>query len=490
MKTLNRMTARTLKKAPERIMQFGGGNFLRAFVDWMFDVLNKETNFEGSVVVVKPTQKGDYFELRDQEGLFHVALDGVKDGKLISEVVLVESISRVIQPYIQWHEYLEIAENPDIRFIVSNTTEAGIKFSDSDKLLDHPPTEFPGKLTVWLYHRFQYFDGAKDKGCILLPCELIEQNGNALKKAVLAYAKQWNLGVKFENWVENCNYFCNTLVDRIVSGFPKDRSKEILKNIGFDDALLVAGEQYHSWIIEGPEEVQKELPFSETQLNVQFVNDSTNYREMKVRILNGAHTSMVPVGYLAGVRTVKEVMDNEIVHQFVRSILTQEISKTLNGYAEGEIDRFINSTLDRFKNPTLKHLLISISLNSTSKFVSRLLPSLKDYKLLHNTLPKRIVFSLSCLFLFYKGAYDGKEISINDAREVKDLFKSHWKQHDNESITYLQMVSSLLGHSEIWGENLNEISGLAQMITENLRNIHQYGIEENIKQIENHKSLV
>ncbi len=490
MKGLNRKTSAITKRTPERILQFGGGNFLRAYVDWMFDVLNKETDFEGSVVVVKPTERGDYSALKDQEGLFHLALDGVKDGKLISEVVLVESINRVIQPYTHWDEYIELAENPDIRFIVSNTTEAGIKFSETDKLLDQPPSEFPAKLTVWLYHRFQHFEGAKDKGCILLPCELVEQNGKALQSAILQYALQWDLGVKFMTWVKKHNYFCNTLVDRIVSGYPKGRSEDILRKIGYQDNLLVAGEYYHSWIIEGPDIVQKELPFSETKLNVKFVTDSKDYREMKVRILNGAHTSMVPVGYLAGVRTVKEVMDDQVISMFINNILTNEISTTLKGYQEGEVCNFINTTLDRFKNPTLKHLLISISLNSTSKFAARLLPAFKEYLAENKALPKRIVFALSCLFLFYKGSYNDEDIPINDDPEVMKLFKEYWKQHDTESLTYLQMVSSLLGYAQIWGEDLNVYKGLAQMITENLRSIHQYGIKEAINQIENHKSLV
>ncbi len=490
MKPLNRTTSNKTQKAPERIIQFGGGNFLRAFTDWMIDILNKETDFNGSVVIVKPTEKGDYDALKKQEGLFHVAIDGVREDALVSKVVLVESVSRVIQPYTHWDEYLDLAKNPDMRFIISNTTEAGIKFSTSDTLQNIPPKEFPAKLTIWLYHRFQHFEGAIDKGCIILPCELIEQNGDTLKSTILEYATHWNLGVKFISWIKESNYFYNTLVDRIVSGYPKERSKAILEKTGYEDSLLVAAEDYHSWVIQGDKIIQKELPFAHTSLNVKFVDDIKAFREMKVRILNGAHTSMVPVGYLSGLRTVKEVMDDSLTNQFVSEILSQEITKTLQGFSTSELDDFVKTTLDRFRNPTLKHFLISISLNSTSKFVARLLPALKEYVVANNHLPKRIVFALSCLFRFYQGTYDGENIALNDNPIVLASFEKQWKLHLTEIITYQQMVSFLLRDVSIWGENLDTINGLSEAVTENLRAIEQHGARSVIKQITDHKFLV
>ncbi|WP_282080293.1 tagaturonate reductase [Aquimarina algiphila] len=490
MKPLNRTTSSTTLKAPERIMQFGGGNFLRAFADWIIDVLNKETDFNGSIVIIKPTEKGDYTALKEQDGLFHVAIDGVRKDTLVSEVTLVKSISRVIQPYTHWNEYLSLAEDPEMRFIISNTTEAGIKFSESDTFQDAPPKEFPAKLTIWLYHRFQHFEGAIDKGCIILPCELIEQNGDTLRAAVLQYAAHWNLGTKFTSWIKESNYFYNTLVDRIVSGYPKERSKTILEKIGYEDSLLVAGEDYHSWVIQGNQIIQKELPFEHTSLNVKFVDDIKTYREMKVRILNGAHTSMVPVGYLSGLRTVKEVMDDPLTNQFVSEILSEEITKTLQDFSTSELNDFVNTTLDRFRNPTLKHFLISISLNSTSKFVSRLLPALKEYTVTYNELPKRIVFALSCVFRFYQGVYDGETIPLNDDPVALASFKKQWKLHLTETITYQQMVSFLLRDIAIWGENLDAINGLSEAVTENLRAIEQHGVRSVIKQITDHKFLV
>ncbi|MGA9637822.1 tagaturonate reductase [Flavobacterium sp.] len=483
MQKLNRTTANKTNTAPERVMQFGGGNFLRAFTDWMFDVLNKETNFNGSIVIIKPTKRGDYDELKEQDGLFHVALDGIRNGELVSTVTLVESVSRIIQPYTQWDDYLKLAENPDLRFIISNTTESGIKFSESDVLNDNPPHEFPAKLIVWLHHRFQFFNGDKTKGCIIMPCELIEQNGEALQATLLQYAKHFNLSDDFIEWLNNSNYFCNTLVDRIVSGYPTDRAESILKQIGFEDPLLVAGEDYHSWVIQGPEIVQNELPFAKTNLNVQFVNDARAYREMKVRILNGAHTSLVPVGYLAGLRTVKESMDNPMILQFVNEVLSEEITKTLQNFPEKELNYFVNAVLDRFKNPTLKHFLISISLNSTSKFMARLYPALSEYATANKELPKRIVFSLSCLIRFYKGEFNGETIAVNDAQETLDLFKKTWEQKDANEISYSELAQNILSNTAIWGQNLDIIAGLSLAVAKNLEAIEKNGIATEIKNV-------
>lgn len=467
-KKLNRNTHQPTYRAPERIMQFGGGNFLRAFADWIFDVLNKETPFKGSVVIIKPTQGGDYEELKVQDGLFHVVLDGINNGELTSTTALVESVSRVIQPYTQWQAYLELAENPDLRFIVSNTTEAGIKFSETDSKNDNPPTEFPAKLTVWLHHRYQFFKGAKEKGCLILPCELIEQNGDVLQEIIIQYAKHFGYSDDFIYWIKNHNYFYNTLVDRIVSGFPKEQSEGILKTIGYNDPQLVAGEYYHSWIIQGDEIIQEELPFAQTNLNVQFVKDIRPYREMKVRILNGAHTSLALVGYLAGLRTVKEVMDNEKQEQFVNEILFNEIVKTLPNFTELELETFVNSVLDRFRNPSLKHYLINITLNSTSKFTARLYPALREYTRAYNALPKHIVFVLSSLLLFYKGNYNGEVIPVNDNQQTLTIFKVLWGKKERGIINYSELVHSILKEESIWGANLDAIENLSDAVAKNL----------------------
>lgn len=484
MSILNRNTTHTPIKHPERILQFGGGNFLRAFCDWMFHVLNEETDFNSSVVIVKPTKRGDYIQLKAQEGLFHVALDGIREGELHSEVTLVESVSRVIQPYNAWSDYLKTAEQPEMRFLVSNTTEAGIKFSDTDKFADEPAHEFPAKLTQWLFHRFEHFKGEADKGMILLPCELIENNGDVLQATIIQYAELWKLGENFKNWINNHNYFCSTLVDRIVSGYPKGRAAELLENKGVEDDLLVAGEYYHSWVIKAPSKVQDELPFSKTGLNVQFVEDLGPYREMKVRVLNGAHTSLVPVGVLAGIETVIESMGQAEVLGHVQSVLSEEVKPTLVAdFSSEEINAFVQAVLDRFKNPTLQHYLMDISLNSTSKFQARLLPAFLDYVELKGIFPKRITFSLACLIRFYKGEFNGVTINRKDSAEVLEFFDTQWAKVDSKEQSLETLVTNTLSNPLIVGKDISNIENVVPFITAKIEAIEDKGVVGLLKKI-------
>lgn len=484
MHQLNRNTTNTPKELPIKVMQFGAGNFLRAFVDWMIHILNKEADFNGGVVVIKPTEHGNYQTLKSQDGLFTVVLDGVKNGELVAEKTVVSCVQDIVNPYSDWDAYVALAKNPDIRFVVSNTTEAGIKFNAKDSSEDHPPKEFPAKLTLWLFERFKHFGNDADKGCILLPCELIENNGAALKKTVVQYAEHWNLGKDFLNWIYTANHFCSTLVDRIVSGYPKGRAEQIQTTLGFTDELLVAGEYYHSWVIQGPASIQKELPFAKTNLNVEFVDDLVSYREMKVRILNGAHTSMVPVGYLAGLRFVKEVMDDDVVSDFVSKLLNEEISKTLD-FPEAVKSKFTEDVLDRFRNPLLKHQLISISLNSTSKFVARLLPTFKDYYISERQLPKRIVFALSALICFYRGEFNEENIELKDDIKVLNFFTLNWRKYINKELNSNVLVGIILSEISIWGEDLTRYEGLVAMVSSNIISIDRIGIQETLLNLSN-----
>lgn len=470
-------------------MQFGGGNFLRAFVDWMLQVLNEETNFNGGVVIIKPTERGDYSELKLQNGLFTVVLDGIQNGQLIAEKKLVECVQEIINPYNDWDVYLGLAKNPALRFVVSNTTEAGIKFSKEDLFEHHPPKEFPAKLSNWLYQRFIHFKGHAGRGCIFLPCELIEHNGEKLKESILQYADHWALGNDFKTWIQNANYFCSTLVDRIVSGYPSDRAPDIEKELGYRDPFLVAGEYYHSWVIQAPALVKDELPFSKTKLNVIFVDDLDPYRQMKVRILNGAHTAMVPVAYLCGIRYVKDAMENVAVAQFVEDLLIGEAAKTLN-FPETEKRQFVLDVLDRFRNPLLQHQLISISLNSTSKFVARLLPVVKDYQHDQGKLPNRIVFALAALILFYKGSYSGAEIDLKDNLEVLAIFDANWKKKDAGELTTQEFTKNILGNTTIWSEDLTQIEGMVEEVSKNIANIEKHGIQKTMIALIQRNSLV
>lgn len=475
MQKLNKNIIHTLEVPPTKILQFGGGNFLRAFVDWMVQVLNEETDFNAGVAIVKPTERGDYKVLKDQDGLYTVILDGIRDGQPIQEKRLVNCINQIINPYTEWEDYLKLAEIPSLRFVISNTTEAGIKFNPEDRFKDTPPQEFPAKLTLFLYHRFRYFEQDPTKGCIILPCELIVNNGEALKKSILQYAEHWQLEPEFTAWIRTANHFCNTLVDRIVSGYPTDRAPGLERELGYLDPSMVAGEYYHSWVIQAPISVQQELPFAQTKLNVQFVDDLAPYREMKVRILNGAHTAMVPVAYLAGLRLVDDAMEQAEIGRFVRELLLEETIRTLN-FPQEIKERFVADVLDRFKNPLLKHQLISISLNGTSKFVARLLPTLKDYLALEGKLPKRIVLGFAALLLFYKGQFNGEKIELKDDADVLSFFKESWAQYDQDKRNLPETVTHILENRTIWGENLNDIPGISEMIAIFIGSIEEHGV--------------
>src|SRR5690606_13890016 len=369
---------------------------------------------------------------------------------------------------------------PSLRFVISNTTEAGIKFNPMDNFKDAPPSEFPAKLTLFLYHRFRHYDGNPSKGCIILPCELIISNGETLQKTVLQYAAHWQLEPEFTTWIRTANHSCSTLVDRIVSGYPTDRAQELERELGYEDPSMVAGEYYHNWVIQAPISIQRELPFTQTKLNVQFVDDLAPYREMKVRILNGAHTAMVPMAYLAGKRLVDEAMEQEEIGRFITELLLQETIRTLD-FPQEIKERFVADVLDRFRNPLLKHQLMSIALNSTSKFVARLLPTLKDYLALEGKLPERIVLAFAALLLFYKGEFNGQKIALKDDADVLSFFKESWEQYDWKKRSLQETVTHILENAAIWGENLNDIPGLSEMITIFIDSIEQHGMMDSIE---------
>ena len=467
MQLLNIETSGTSHVFKEKIIQFGGGNFLRGFVDWMIDVLNDNSDFGGSVVVVKPTPSGTYKELLDQDGRFHVMTNGLRNGELVSEVHLVKCIRRVIHPYLEWDEYLVSAESATLRFVFSNTTESGIQFKEEDLLGNMPPNEFPGKLTAWLWHRYQFFKGNPSNGCIIIPCELLQDNGVLLKDCILKYASHWGLGPGFEKWIHEHNYFCNTLVDRIVPGFPKNKIEKVYEKIGYKDQLVVDAEPYHLWAIEAPQFVQEELPLDKVGLNVVYTDDLEPYRKMKVRILNGAHTFMVPVAYLKGINTVREAVEDEVVGALVKETIFEEILPTMD-FPQAQLDKYANDVLDRFRNPYIKHQLINISLNSIAKFKTRLLPSLLGYIDRKNALPPNILYSLSQVIVFYRGKRGGEEIVLRDDQKIISFFHKQWAQYSNGKKTLAEVVSIILKNEELWGMNLTSLLDLEQHVTRNI----------------------
>ena len=467
LKKINRATAKCAAAAPTKILQFGEGNFLRAFADWMIDILNEKTDFNAGVEVVQPISKGVGPMLNDQDGLYHVVLKGLREGKEVAETRLITCISRCINPYEDFDSFLKTGENPQLRFIISNTTESGITFNPSDIRPDMLAESFPGKVAQLLWHRYRFFDGDKSSGLIFVPCELIEKNGDALKRSILQYADLWKLSKDFVEWVNNANTFCNTLVDRIVPGFPRDNINEIREQIGYEDQLVVQAEPFHLWVIEGPAFVREEFPLTVAGLDVKFVDDITPYRTRKVRILNGAHTSLVPVAYLAGFRTVMDSVNDPATGQFIRKAIFEEIIPTLD-LPVNELKQFANDVIERFQNPSIRHELISIALNSISKFRVRVLPSILEYQKRKGSLPENLVFSLAALLRFYKGEWEGKEIPLNDSDDVLEFFKNAWENYENG-----EFVKKVLANESFWGEDLSKIDGLIKRVERDLERLPQ-----------------
>jgi tagaturonate reductase len=474
---LNKTTYSGYREYPEKILQFGEGNFLRAFVDWFFNELNKSGKFNGSVVAVQPIANGMVNMLNEQDGLYTLYLRGLKNGKPESTHETIDIVSRGINPYTDFAAYLKTAENPEMRYVISNTTEAGIAYDENDVATATPPNSYPAKLAVWLNHRYTTFNGDAGKGVHVIPCELIEKNADNLKRIILQYAENWNLGEGFVSWLKSSCTFSNTLVDRIVPGYPRERIAEITEELGYEDKQVVEAEHFHLWVIEAPESLQQELPFPSIGLDVKYVKDMTPYRTRKVRILNGAHTTLVPVAYLFGLDTVRESVEHPVVGKFIKEAIFNEIIPTLDLPKE-ELEQFANDVIDRFRNPYIKHLLMSISLNSWSKFETRVLPSILEYKKRTGEIPQKLAFSLAATIAFYRGKRGEEPINLNDDAPLLELLKTAWAKYDGTDESLEDVVSDVLGFHRNWKMNLNEVEGLSSAITKHLTNIVNKGMQE------------
>lgn len=481
-----------MEDAPERVIQFGEGNFLRAFVDWMFDKLNRAGLFNGKVVVVQPIENGLVPILEEQDGLYTLILRGIQDGKLKETREIITAISRGLNPYTQWDKVLACAENPDMEIAVSNTTEAGIVFDATDGMESTPRT-YPGKLTVFLYHRWKHFEGDPSKGMIVIPCELIEENGKYLRKIVLRFAKHWKLGEEFATWIKESCTFVSTLVDRVVTGYPKDEVEEIESMIGYHDKLIDTGEYFHLWVLEGPSELSEKIPFHKVGLQVVWTDDQRPYRNRKVRILNGAHTGGVPASFLCGLDTVKEMMEDELTGRFVNTLIDEEILKSFREDDPAALAALAGAVKDRFRNPYIKHRLLSIMLNSSSKFVVRDLPSLLDYNDIHGFLPKCLVFSLAALLVLYRGGKcengimkserNGEPFEIKDDEKVLAFMQRTWKNYSPSPEKALDTAKTLLSERSIWGRDLNEIPSLTELVSQNILRITEKGMRSAMKEV-------
>ena len=478
MERLNRTTAPQAKQYTEKVIQFGEGNFLRAFIEWIIWKTNQKTDFNGSVVVVQPIEKGMVEWLNEQDGLYHLNLQGLLNGETVNSLDMIDVISRGLNPYTEFDKYLALAEQPEIRFVISNTTEAGIAFDPACKLDDKPASSYPGKLTQLLYHRYQHFNGAKDKGLIIFPCELIFENGKHLKECIRQYIDLWNLGPDFSAWFEGACGVYSTLVDRIVPGYPRDNAAELCERAGYDDHLLDKAEIFHLWVIEAPKEVAAEFPADKAGLHVLFVPSEAPYHERKVTLLNGPHTVLSPVGYLSGLNTVKECCEDPEIGAFVKKVMYDELLPTLN-LPKAELEQFAGDVMERFRNPFVKHFVTSIMLNSFPKFKTRDLPGLKTYLDRKGELPKGLVLGLAGICTYYKGGKRGEdEIVPNDDPKILELLKNLWATGDVRKV-----AAGVLADDFIWGEDLNLIPGLTDLLAADLALIQAKGMREAVKSI-------
>lgn len=470
MKKLNRINTGLEKLQPIKVVQFGEGNFLRAFVDYAFDKLNKEVDFNAGIAVVQPLKDGMVNMINAQDGLYTLFMNGIKKGEKIQDIVLINNIVKTINPYTEFANYLALAKEEELQFIVSNTTEAGIEFIESDTPDMQPPVSFPAKLTVLLYERFKHFNGDASKGVTIIPCELIDYNSETLKKYILQYVDLWKLEDAFKTWVSDACTYHSTLVDRIVPGYPRAEIEEYNNKLDYEDNLIVAAEPFFLWAIEGGEDLKAKLPFHKTDLNVKIVDDIRPFKMIKVRILNGAHTAMVPFSLLHGNKLVMETVNGDFTGKFVNSVIS-EISETLD-MDKNEITAYSEEVMDRFKNPFIKHALADIALNSVSKFKVRVLPSLLGYYKANKKLPVNLTFSLASLIRFYKGTWNGQSLPVKDGEDIVLFFDGLWKSDDYEKIARLT-----LQNKGFWDEDLTEIPGLTRAITIALEEIDSNGIE-------------
>ncbi len=472
---------------PKKVLQFGEGNFLRAFVNYTIEMSNENGLFDGNVTVVKPISYGSFERFEKQNNLYTVILRGIENDKKIQKTHLISCIHDTVDPFTQEDEYNKLMENPDYRFIVSNTTEAGIVYSNDDKFEDNPPTTFPAKLTKLLYQRYKFFNGASDKGFIFLPVELIDKNGDKLKECILKYIELWSLEDGFKRWIVNDNIFCNTLVDRIVSGYPKQEEEKIWQKLGYKDEIMVTGEPFGFWAIGSDRinEVKQELTFK-SSVDIVFAKDIEPYKQRKVRLLNGAHTSLVMGAYLAGKTTVEECMKDEVLSDYLEQCMFEEILPNIK-LNKKELSEFANSVVQRFKNPYLNHKLLDISLNSTSKWRARVLPSLLDYVEHNKELPKNLVFSFASYLAFYigiekknDGYYNsiGKRLyQVRDDEKVLDFYASH------KTTKLDDLVHLVMSDKNLWGQDLTEIEGFELAVIENLNEINKKGVKPAIKKM-------
>ena len=474
-------TGYLLKNAPERVLQFGEGNFLRAFADYWFDMANEKAGWNGKCVLVQPIAQGLTQLINRQEGLYTLYLRGRQNGEEVDAKRVISSVSRCLNPYEKqdYDAMMDVAAGEALEYIVSNTTEAGIVYAPSCRLEDCPPASFPAKLTQVLLHRWR----AGRPGVVVLSCELIDNNGKELLRCVNQYIKQWGLEEGFARWVNEGCTFCSTLVDRIVPGRIRDAAEaaRLEDENGYRDALIDVGEVFGVWNIEGPEWLAEKLPFRAAGLNCPVVPDVTPYKKRKVRILNGAHTGFVPGAYLAGYDIVRDCMQDDVILGFMNRMLHEEVIPTLP-LDRQDLEAFAAAVQDRFNNPFINHELMSITLNSTSKWRARNMPSLLEYAQTAGKLPPCLAMSFAAYIAFYSSDIQalteqglvcrrpkGNEYTVSDDRWVLEFYYSRRGVSDET------LVHDVMTNEKMWGQDLTLVPGFEQAATENLRRIRTEG---------------
>lgn len=469
MERLNNSFVNGIKRYPTKGIQFGEGNFLRAFIDWQIQQMNKRDLFNGGVTIVQPLSKGMIRTLSEQDYLYTTLLEGKVNGKDVQDHEIISSVNNAINPYEDYNAFLKLAENDDVRFIFSNTTEAGISYHEGDKLTDKPPVSYPAKITALLYHRFQ----AGKKGLYIIPCELIENNGKQLEKIVSRYSEEWELGDEFLNWLHTNNTFCSSLVDRIVPGYPKDRAEELCKAWGYQDNMIVKAEPFLIWVIEGPKKLEEELPLKEAGLNVVVTENLKPYRDRKVYLLNGPHTTMACLARLAGIQTVGELMEDQDFYPFIDKEMYEEIVPSLDLPRE-ELTSYAAGIQERFRNPYMEHQLNSIALNSVSKYRARLLPTLLKHIERFEKIPTRIALALSGLLVVYAKQNDSAAKAI-DMPETLKIFA--------QAAQSSKYVETILSNTELWGMDLTQVKGLLEQVENGVKIIEEKGVRKAVQQI-------
>lgn len=474
-----------LFELPEKVLQFGTGVLLRGLPDYLIDKANCQGIFNGRIVVVKSTDSGDSSAFDEQDGLYTLCVRGIESGQNIEENIICSAISRVLSAKLQWQSILECAKNPELQIVISNTTEVGIQLVQ-DNISDTPPTSFPGKLLVFLYARFKAFGGSKESGLVIVPTELISDNGSKLEAIVIELAHRNGLESDFIDWLEKDNRFCNSLVDRIVPGKPKAADyQNFIQELGYEDKLLAVSEVFRLWAIEGDEQVKQVLSFCQADENVFIEPDINLFRELKLRMLNGTHTLSCGLAYLAGFDTVIKAMENENMSAFVSHLMLSELGVAIPFEMDPKHpQRFGKQILDRFRNPHLNHQWLSITLNYTSKMKMRNVATLLHYYKIFGVVPTYFSLGFAAYLRFMKpvaeenhvyfGERDGERYLIQDEKAA--YFYQKWQQNSPK-----RLVESILKDKTLWDTDLTLLPGFASCVIENLENMLENGVNQTLE---------